>query len=410
MKKTKSGYKTVRRLFGEDIEIPKTWKVDKIQNHAKITTGSKNTQDKTDTGRFPFYVRSQKIEKINSYSYDGEAVLTVGDGKIGEIFHYVNGRFDFHQRVYKISDFDELLNGCFFYYYFKIFFFQRAKSMTAKNTVDSVRMDMITKMLIPLPSIPEQQKIASILSGVDATIESTQKVIEKAEKLKRGLMQRLLTKGIGHTKFKKVKWLFGKGIEIPEKWNIEKFKDISKINPKKIGKEYPNQDILYVDIGSIDRFQIVDYDIFVLADRPSRAQRIIEKNDVIVSTVRPYLKAFSKVKKDKSNMVCSTGFTVIGTKNKEDGELIFQFVQSKLFEMHMIREMEGLAYPAVTSKVVANSLIPYPIEKHERQKIASILSGVDAYIQKNQQYKERLEKLKKGLMQKLLTGQIRVKV
>ena len=202
--------------------------------------------------------------------------------------------------------------------------------------------------------------------------------------------------------YKKTKWLFGKEIEIPKEWNIKKFRDISKINPEKIDKEYWNQNILYVDIGSIDRFQIVDYDVFVLTDRPSRAQRIIKKNDVIVSTVRPYLKAFSKIKKDKSNMVCSTGFTVIRTKNKDDGELIFQFIQSKLFEMHMVREMEGLAYPAVTSKVVANSLIPYPIDKHEKQKIASILSGVDALIESAQKTIEKTERLKKGLMQQLL--------
>ena len=68
------------------------------------------------------------------------------------------------------------------------------------------------------------------------------------------------------------------------------------------------------------------------------------------------------------------------------------------------------AYPAVTSKVVANSLIPYPIEKDEKQKIASNLSGIDIYIQKNQEYKKKMELLKKGLMQKLLTGRIRVKV
>ena len=66
-------------------------------------------------------------------------------------------------------------------------------------------------------------------------------------------------------------------------------------------------------------------------------------------------------------------------------------------------------YPAITSTVVANSFSSYSSSsKNEQQKIASILSGVDAYIQKNQEYKEKLEILKKGLMQKLLTGQIRV--
>ena len=230
--KPKSGYKIVKRSFGKCEEIPEMWELDKIQNHVKITTGSRNTQDKIETGKYPFFVRSKNIEKINSYSYDGEAVLTVGDGRIGEIFHYVNGKFDFHQRVYKISNFDQLLDGYFFYLYFSTFFLHRAKSMTAKNTVDSVRMNMITEMLIPLPPILEQQKIASILSEVDALIESTQKLIEKIKMLKKGLMQQLLIRGIRHTKFKKVQWRFNKEIEIPEEWNIKKLLDLSEKNKR----------------------------------------------------------------------------------------------------------------------------------------------------------------------------------
>ncbi len=281
----------------------------------------------------------------------------------------------------------------------------RSKQLSVQN----LHLEEIRDFDIPLPPLNEQQKIASILSNVDASIEATQLIIEKTEKLKKGLMQKLLTRGIGHTRFKKVKWYFGKMIEIPEEWNILKFKNISKINSEKINEEYPHQNIIYVDIGSIDKFQITDYDIFALDDRPSRAQRIIQKNDVIVSTVRPYLKAFSKINDNKPNMICSTGFAVIRTKNREDGELIFQFVQTKLFEIYMIRQMEGLAYPAVTSNTIANSSILYPTERNEREKIASILSGIDTYIQKNQEYKKKLEKLKKGLMQNLLTGKIRVK-
>src|SRR5512137_788468 len=84
--------------------IPNDWEVDTIQRLATITTGAKNTQDKIDDGEYPFFVRSQIVERINSYSFNGEAVLTAGDGVgTGKVFHYVNGKFDFHQRVYKIS-------------------------------------------------------------------------------------------------------------------------------------------------------------------------------------------------------------------------------------------------------------------------------------------------------------------
>jgi len=99
--------------------IPQDWDIDAIANLASITTGDKNTQDKVDDGAYPFFVRSSNIERINSFAFDGEAVLTAGDGVgTGKIFHYINGRFNFHQRVYKISDFCSRLNGYFFYLYF----------------------------------------------------------------------------------------------------------------------------------------------------------------------------------------------------------------------------------------------------------------------------------------------------
>ena len=79
--------------------------------------------------------------------------------------------------------------------------------------------------LFLLPTLPEQQKIANILSNVDNLIESTEKVITHSKKVKTGLMQKLLTRGIGHVKFKKVPWLFGKEIEIPEEWKITTLKD-----------------------------------------------------------------------------------------------------------------------------------------------------------------------------------------
>ena len=102
------------------------WEVEKTKNISSITTGAKNTQDKIDDAEYPFFVRSSIIERINSYSFDGEAVLTAGDGVgTGKIFHYINGKFDFHQRVYKISDFSEKIDGYFFYQFFTNYFFKR---------------------------------------------------------------------------------------------------------------------------------------------------------------------------------------------------------------------------------------------------------------------------------------------
>lgn len=179
-----------KRLSG----FNKKWDSDIIQKCAKITTGSKNTQDKINEGKFPFFVRSQKVERINTYSYDGEAVLTAGDGVgTGKVFHYINGKFDFHQRVYKISDFDERLEGYFFYLYFSNYFFGRIMSMTAKSSVDSVRKDMIENMIIPLPEKKEQIAIAKILFDMDLEIKELEIKKEKYIMIKNGMMQKLLT-------------------------------------------------------------------------------------------------------------------------------------------------------------------------------------------------------------------------
>jgi type I restriction enzyme S subunit len=174
--------------------IPKDWGQDRICNHASITTGTKDTKDKIDDGKYPFFVRSPIVERINSYSFDGEAVLTAGDGVgTGKVFHYTNGKFDFHQRVYRISDFSKDLDGHFFYLYFSTHFYNRIMSMTAKSSVDSVRMEMIADMIIPLPPLPEQRAIATVLSDMDAEITALEARREKTRTLKQGMMQELLT-------------------------------------------------------------------------------------------------------------------------------------------------------------------------------------------------------------------------
>jgi type I restriction enzyme S subunit len=177
--------------------IPEDWEQDSICNLASIITGSKNTQDKIDDGKYPFFVRSPIVERINSYSFDGEAVLTAGDGAgTGKIFHYINGKFDFHQRVYKISDFSDRLDGYFFYLYFSTKFYNRIMSMTAKSSVDSVRMEMIADMIVPVPPIHEQHAIAEALSDVDALIAALERLIAKKRAIKQGAMQQLLTSQI----------------------------------------------------------------------------------------------------------------------------------------------------------------------------------------------------------------------
>lgn len=175
-------------------QIPEDWEVDKIGNTLSITTGSRNTQDKVNDGTYPFFVRSQNVERINTYSFDGEGVLTAGDGVgTGKIFHYINGKCDIHQRVYLMSNFKQTLDGYYFYIFFSNYFYDRIMSMTAKSSVDSVRREMIADMLIFLPSINEQKKIASVIKNLFEEIEVLNIKLNKLLEIKQGMMQELLT-------------------------------------------------------------------------------------------------------------------------------------------------------------------------------------------------------------------------
>lgn len=189
----------MQKIFSQEIrfknengkEFPK-WVKEKLGVVCDINTGNKNTQDRIEDGLYPFFVRSNTVEKINSFSYDGEAILTSGDGVgVGKNFHYVNGKFDFHQRVYCLCKFKKEYLGLYIYFVFSEQFYNRAIKLSAKNSVDSVRMDMISSMEIDFPSLPEQTKIANFLSAIDEKINYCSTQIEKTTLWKKGLLQKM---------------------------------------------------------------------------------------------------------------------------------------------------------------------------------------------------------------------------
>ena len=146
------------------------WEQRKAKEICSIGTGKSNTQDQVDDGKYPFYIRSDVPVRSNKYLYDCEAVITIGDGNIGKVFHYVNGKFDLHQRCYKMTDFKDIW-GKYFFYYFSTKFYDRAMKMTAKATVDSVRLEMISEMDIKKPpQISEQKQIAEFFANLDNLI------------------------------------------------------------------------------------------------------------------------------------------------------------------------------------------------------------------------------------------------
>ncbi|MBW6408775.1 restriction endonuclease subunit S [Clostridium weizhouense] len=239
-------------------EIPEGWSIRRLRFLCSINTGNKDTVNAKTDGQYPFYVRSPKIEKIDTYTFDGEAVLTAGDGVgAGKVFHYINGKFDYHQRVYNLHSFENI-KGKYVYYYLKENFIKEIEKSNAKSTVDSVRLPMLLNFPIVLPSIDEQSKIISYLDNkcnkIDQTIEKEKQVIEKLKEYKQSIITEAVTKGLNHDvkiKYSGVEWI-GK---IPEHWENRKLKSIlsetMQYGANESGELYNNNDPRYIRITDI---------------------------------------------------------------------------------------------------------------------------------------------------------------
>ena len=178
-------------------DVPEHWEILRLKSLVNIQTGGRDTVNRIEEGNYPFFVRSQTIERIDTWSYNGEAVLTAGDGVgVGKVFHYFNGKFDFHQRVYKFSEFSGIL-GRLFFHSFKINLNKVVLQGTAKSTVDSLRLPMLQNFPIPLPPRDEQEAIVDFCdkhsTHIDLATELARREIELMEEYRTRLIADVVT-------------------------------------------------------------------------------------------------------------------------------------------------------------------------------------------------------------------------
>ncbi|MEA5021060.1 MAG: restriction endonuclease subunit S [Gordonibacter sp.] len=178
-------------------EIPEEWDEKKLRFLGRISTGNHDTVDATEDGKFPFYVRSPKVERINESSFSGEAVLMAGDGAgAGRIFHYATGEYGVHQRVYCIRSLRGI-TAKFLWFFMQEFFHYEIDRCNAKSTVDSVRLPMLLDFLIPVPSLGEQKAVTDYLEAktieIDFLITDKQQLVNKLKEYRKSLISEAVT-------------------------------------------------------------------------------------------------------------------------------------------------------------------------------------------------------------------------
>ena len=153
-----------------------------LSNLCEIGTGSNNREDACDNGLYPFFVRSKEVLRIDSYLYDEEAVLIPGEGGVGDIFHYINGKYGLHQRTYRVHPISTKVRGRYLFYYLSGNFKSYINSKSYKATAASIRKPMLIDFPIALPVVEEQKRIVDILDTFTASIDNLKEQIAQRRK------------------------------------------------------------------------------------------------------------------------------------------------------------------------------------------------------------------------------------
>lgn len=259
----------------------------------------------------------------------------------------------------------------------------------SQTSISHFTREQFLNFPIALPSLPEQKKIVKILSTWDAVIDQTRKLIFAKKNRKKALMQQLLgPKG---------------------QWTECYLKDVANINSRSLPESTdPDFQFVYIDIASANDGKIQENGKLIqFSTAPSRARRLFSEGDIIMSTVRPNLKNYVYVDFSCSQYVCSTGFAVIAPKKNIFGPFLYQLLYSDNIQRQCYACVAGSNYPAMSQRDVEMIKLCMPGIR-EQKKIAGVFSSADKEIESLKNKKITLEKQKRGLMQKLLTGEIRV--
>ena len=366
-------------------EIPEYWKVESLDNMIEILDTMRvplsETERANKKGTIPYCGANGIIDYIDDYIFDDEAVLIAEDGgnygKFQNKAYIMTGKYWVNNHAHIFRGRTELLENKFIMQWFN---FSDIRPYISGSTRTKLNQEMLKRILVPVPSLQEQKKIAEILFTTDETIQRVNVEIALAEKLKQGLMQILLTKGIGHTKFKITE--IG---EIPEEWCVKMIQEYANV---KYGRSNPKTKGTIPLIGSSGAFGTV-------------GEALIPTPTIVIGR-KGTAGAVWDIK--TPSWPSDTSFYL---------EYKKEISQKFLFEFMSLNKLTGenakTTLPSVKKEEIEKFLFPLP-PIIEQQKIADILSIVDYKLELLGNKKAKLEKVKRGLMGDLLTGKIRVKL
>jgi len=409
-------------------DIPKEWELLKLVEICDVRDGTHDSPKYQEDG-IPFITSKnltdtelsfddiKYISKEDHINFSKRSHVENGDilfGMIGTVGKpvIVNEDFEFSIKNVALLKFSETksLNNIYALNILKSPIVEsQFRKMSNGGVLKFVALGNIRSLLFPLPPLPEQQKIADILSTVDAKIEVIDQQINETQELKKGLMQRLLTKGIGHTEFKESP--LG---EIPKSWEVVKFRDL--ISSHCYGPRFSSKD--YSETGNVKTIRGTDInktgDILynqvptALLSKDFVDNHKLKDGDLVMITTADC--GLTGVYFDQGFPFIPSAYAVRITLNEKSLPFYFKFI----FQTSLAKnQVEKFIRKGTVANLPGSDILKFVFALpsiEEQQQIAEILSSVDNKLEVLSEKKATYQELKKGLMQQLLTGKVRVKV
>jgi type I restriction enzyme S subunit len=297
-------------------------------------------------------------------------------------------------------------NDLFLFYYLK-YIAKKFEAISAGSTFKAIRKNDLDQLEIILPPLPEQKKIAEILSTVDQAIEKVGEAIEKTHRMKKGLMRKLLTNGIGHKEFKDTE--IGR---IPKEWEVMMLGETANV---RYGLGQPpaleTNGIPMIRATNVKRGKIVREGLIFINPNaiPNSRDPFLRVGDILVVRSGAYTGDVALVTKEWEGAIAGYDLIVKPSRSLDSQFLTYYLLSPPVQKEHFVGLKVRSAQPHLNSSQVEETPIPLP-SLPEQQKIAEILSTVDKRLESFRNRKEKLHRVKRGLMNDLLTGQKRVKL
>lgn len=359
-----------------------------------------------------YHITNERYEQAPEIQLKVGDVLMTKDGTIGKLLYVDNlpDKASLNSHLFVMRPINDSFISKYFYYHLQSEKFKKyIDNNKTGSTMPAITQAAMEKYKLILPTLEEQEKIASILSTVDEQIDNVDVLIKKNKDLKKGLMQTLLTKGIGHTKFKKTE--IG---EIPEEWTLVKIGDVAKFQAGYAFKssDYVDNGVKLVKITNVQQKDLLWNDTDFLPEEflNKYKEYSLEINDVIIAMTRPIISSgikICKVKKEDTPALLNQRVGRFITSENVNNKYLYQYCFSNYFINKVNELCSTTGQPNISSNQLESIMISLP-STEEQEKIGSILLNVDEKMEEYENKKQRLEELKKGLMQQLLTGNIRI--